>query len=292
MKQILSFLERYSFVKIFSSILIATIFLTGVTHAQEQDLGVVTNPLSSENYITTKINLFPPKPITLIYGNKETTLLTYEKSIVEFLNQHNIEYSENDIIWPELNTEIKDTNFIRITLVEKKLRIEIEEIPFTIESFVDNEIPYGEQIAEQIGSVGQLEVEYMDIYQNGGHIRTERLKEAVLIPPVNTNLRVGAQTTALGGSNCAHWFNTINEVTEDEQEREILKSLITCESKCNDAKNNNNIYLGLLQFNTKTFNHYGGTDIWDGTQQIVTALSILRAGGLSHHWPACSRNIN
>ncbi len=158
--------------------------------------------------------------------------------------------------------------------VEKNIAKEINEIPFETKKIKDPTLRLGIDTVAQEGAVGEI------------------YKTIILKEPVDRIIKIGTQTSAMGGSNCNHWFEVVDRVTQNERERSALKALIRCETRCNDSKNNNNTYLGLLQFRRSTFYHYGGTDIWDGEQQIRAALKILNSGpgSLSHHWPACSEN--
>lgn len=278
MKYFFSFLERKSFVKIFSISLISFFLLTGFIFSDEQEQNIVST--------------FPPKKIDLIYGEEERPILAYGSNIEEVLANHEIEYSEKDIIFPSLDFEVKDTNFIRVTMIEKEIFHEIIEIPFEHERIVDQDLASGQEVLFQQGETGWKQITYKNIYKNGKFIETIIHETQILIEPKNTIVKVASRNSAIGGRNCPYWFSIVDRATQDENEREILKLLIKCESHCNDAKNNRNTYLGLLQFSRSTFSRYGGVDIWNGQQQIHAALNILRAGGLSHHWPACSQKIN
>lgn len=278
MEYFFSFLERKSFIKIFSISLISFFLLTGFIFSDEQEQNIVST--------------FPPKKIDLIYGTQEKPILAYGNDIGEVLENHEIEYSENDIIFPSLDFEIKGTNFIKVTMVNKEVFREIVEIPFENERIVDQNLTSGQEVLVQKGEIGWKEITYKNIYKNDQFVETIVHEVKILEEPKNTIVKTPPGTSAMGGRNCPHWFSIVDKVTQDDNEREILKSLIKCESHCNDAKNNRDTYLGLLQFSRSTFLKYGGTDIWSGQQQINAALNILRAGGLSHHWPACSRRLN
>lgn len=278
MKYIFSFLERKSFVKIFFICLLSLILLTGFTYSLEEDNG--------------SIHIFPPKRVSLIYADERIDLLTYEENVKEILNSYSIEYSEKDIILPSLDYLIKDKGTIRVILVEQDFYEEIIEIPFETKRMEDSNLKLGEEVIEQKGVLGIKKTTHREVYENGQLVEIKIYKEEIVAEPTTQIIKFGTKTSAMGGRNCPHWDKIIDKSTEDEREREILKSLIRCESNCSDAKNNNNRYLGLLQFSPNTFYHYGGEDIWNGEQQILAAINILKAGGLSHHWPGCSRNVD
>lgn len=252
--------------------------LTGFTYSLEED--------------NSAIHIFPPKRITLIHANERIDLLTYEDDVMGILDFYDIEYSEQDIILPSLDYEIKDKGIIRVVLVEQNFTEEIIEIPFETRRIEDSNLKYGEERIEQEGALGVKKIIHRKIYENDQLVEIKIHKKEIVKEPIDKIIKFGVKTSAIGGRNCPHWDKVIDSSTENIREREILKSLVRCESNCSDAKNNSNRYFGLLQFSPNTFHHYGGEDIWNGEQQILAAINILRANGLSHHWPACSKSIN
>jgi hypothetical protein len=292
MKYFFSLLERKSFVKIFFICFVSLLLFTGFSYTEQETNGVVLGTLingKEENFLP----IFPPKKISLIYADERMEVLTYEESVREILDLYNLDYCEiNDVIYPTLDSEVKGNVLIRVVLVETDSFEEINDIPFETIRIADSNLNYGEEVVEQIGRLGLRRIICEEIFENNELVKTRVKTDDVILKPVNEIIKFGTKTSTIGGKNCPHWFNIVDKSTSNERERNILKSLIKCESKCNDSANNRNTYIGLLQFNRNTFSHYGNGDIWDGEQQILAALKILRSGGLSHHWPACSKNIN
>jgi hypothetical protein len=160
-------------------------------------------------------------------------------------------------------------------------------IPFETEVVVDMTVKPGERLIAQSGQVGIKNITYTKKYTKGGEFENMVHNVKTTQEPVNEVIKIAPE-----GRNCTLWFNIVDSMTGDQLERDILKTLIKCESHCNSAKNNRDKYIGLLQFSPKTFQRYGGINIWDGREQIVTALKIIRSGGVNHHWPTCSKNVN
>jgi hypothetical protein len=292
MKYFFSLLERKSFVKIFSICFVSLLLLTGFTYSEQETSNIVLGSLLDEKQ-DDLLPLFPPKKVSLIYADERIEVLTYEESVKEILDLYDLDYCEiNDIIYPTLDSEVKGNVLIRVVLVETDSFEEINEIPFETIRIADSNLNYGKEVVEQIGRLGLRRIIYEEIFENNELVEKRVKADDVILKPVNKIVKFGTKTSTIGGKNCPHWFSIVDKSTSNEREREILKSLIKCESKCNDSANNRNTYIGLLQFNRKTFSHYGGSDIWNGEQQILAALKILRSGGLSHHWPSCSRKIN
>jgi len=184
---------------------------------------------------------------------------------------------------------LQDTSLHSLNLFPHIVTQETETVhtPFETEIVVDTSIKPGERMVAQQGQLGIQDITYTKSYTKGGEFENIVHNVEILQEPLNEIVKIAPE-----GRNCPLWFDIVDSITENQAERSILKTLIKCESHCNSAKNNRDRYLGLLQFNPKTFKRYGGANIWDGREQIVAALKIVRNGGVSHHWPACSKNIN
>jgi hypothetical protein len=308
MKKLLSKFERNSFAKYFSLSLFCLVFFLGlvtfirtrndyIVHSQEivnfdDGTDFLINSFLQNERNFEQIRIYPPKDIRVVLGNEGNVYLAYSDSVINFLEKYNIEYSEDDIILPSLDTNIQNTKIIKIILINKKFVEVVKDIPFETQTIVDNNLTYGEEIIEQQGKVGKTLYLYKDIYENGIYVRSEMQEEEILEAPMAHIVRIGNKRAVLGVANCPHWYDVVDGITVNEDEREILKFLMLCETGCNDSSNNNNRYLGLLQFSKRTFASYGGVDIWDGADQIRTALRIVRKGGMAHHWPGCTRSFN
>ncbi len=291
MKYIFSFFERKSFIKVFSFCLISFLFLTGFTYSQDKT-DVSTIKLFIQETEEHTIHIFPPKKVRLIYADERMEILTYEHRVKDVLSLYDLDYCDtNDIITPELEDNIIGNTLIKVILVEKSLTKNTKIIPHENLRIKDPDLTLGKEILVQEGQEGIKEILYEEIYENDELIEIKLHGEKIISKPTNEIIKVGTKTSATGRRDCKHWFNVVDNSTNDSNERDILKHLIKCESGCNDGANNNNRYLGLLQFNKNTFSHYGGEDIWNGKQQILAALKIIRSGGLTHHWPKCSQNI-
>jgi resuscitation-promoting factor RpfB len=258
-------------------------------NAQEQDSNFLALIESREE---ENKNLFPPKRVRVIYADEEFNLLTYEENIKDVLDAYDFEYSHKDIIAPKPEKKAKNINLVKIILIETKTVKKLSEIPFKTRKVMDDTILLGKEQVSQQGSKGEKETTYIRTFRNGKHYKTEIKSVKVTKKPVEKIIRVGTKKIPLGGRKCNHWYEVVNKKTKNDNERKILKSLIWCESGCNDSAVNSNRYFGLLQFHINTFRQYSGGNIWDGEEQITAALKMIRSGGLSHHWPTCSKYID
>jgi hypothetical protein len=235
------------------------------------------------------INIFPPKTIRIIHNNEEFLHMTYSNNVGEILGEFEIDYSENDKIVPCLKS---DMNFLKVITVESIVKeykeIEIE-IPFDIERIYDNTASYGNVEIIQYGRNGIKREIYEYTYINGEIVSKEMQSSEIVAEAQKQTEKIGTKRAALEGRNCSHWNSVIDSITSDDEERNVLKHLIKCESNCNAGANNSNRYIGLLQFSAGTFNAYCDSgDIWDGESQIGAALKMIRGGGFRNHWPSCA----
>jgi hypothetical protein len=88
-----------------------------------------------------------------------------------------------------------------------------------------------------------------------------------------------------GPKGCNYWFAYVDTLSLENHESTLLKKLIKCESTCNPQASNG-VNHGLLQFHPSTYRNNGGTDIWNGYEQIDIALKMISTRGTSP-WKNC-----
>lgn len=222
--------------------------------------------------------------------------LTARPNVESLLNELKIK-SEDFIVTPSVNSELYHGATITLVKVEKKYETVVEEIPFRSESIKDSSIYIGNSVVSQEGHNGVKEIIILKTYHDGKLVDELISEVKIITPAVNQITKVGTRekidpSTVMGINNsCVDWDSYIDQITSDEGERRWLKGVMRCESGCYAGANNSGIYKGLMQFSQRTFTGYGGTNIWDGYQQLRIALTIYRAGGASHHWPGCTKLV-
>lgn len=71
-----------------------------------------------------------------------------------------------------------------------------------------------------------------------------------------------------------------------------ITCLIDCESSFDSmAVSPNGLYIGLLQFEERTYYSNGGTDIWDWQEMIRIAKRLYDKGEV-WRWPACNKRCS
>jgi hypothetical protein len=82
---------------------------------------------------------------------------------------------------------------------------------------------------------------------------------------------------------CEYWYGVVDQLEATSEEKDWIKKIMYCESKCNpDAVSSANS-IGLLQFQQRTWDWQGGGDINNPYEQIQKALEMYRKG-LRKHW--------
>ena len=82
---------------------------------------------------------------------------------------------------------------------------------------------------------------------------------------------------------CEYWYGVVDQLEATSEEKDWIKKIMYCESKCNPDAVSSAGARNLMQFMSKTFYWQGGQDINDPYEQIELALKMYRKG-MAHHW--------
>lgn len=226
-----------------------------------------------------------------------TTELIYGATVGDVVKTLGINVDDY-IITPDLDTKISDNLLVKLVKVEKTFETVTEIVPFRSEQVNDSSMYVGTSLVTQEGQNGVKEITILRTFHDGQMVEEKVTDQKMVTPVVNKITKVGTReridfSTVPGLNNsCVQWDSYIDQITGSDAERYWLKSVMRCESGCYAGANNGGLYKGLMQFSERTFAGYGGTNIWDGYQQLRISLTIYRSGGAAHHWPACTRLVN
>ena len=256
-------------------------------YAQSLEIGIsqasLFKPLD-KLYIDTSTR---PKLITIKGSDFSLEFLTMSKTVEEAIISQRIDFDQNDISSPSPEDPILADMTISITYVDKEIVEEAVELPFTTTYTVANDLYVGQKEVTQAGVMGIQKNIYEITTHDGQEAKKELIDSYIEKDPIE---EIIAKGTKLGGtSSCQSWDTVIDNMTEDPTERYWMKSVMRCESNCNEtAVSGTGAYKGLFQFSSSTFSGWGGQDIFNGTQQIALTLKLFRLGYQSK-WPACSK---
>jgi hypothetical protein len=92
--------------------------------------------------------------------------------------------------------------------------------------------------------------------------------------------------------SCKYWFKKVDTITVKRSKKNVwMRYIMYCESGCNPTDNTKNKYFGLYNFTKNTFRGKGGTNIFDGRQQIniVSKMYDLGPAYRSMQFNKCNR---
>jgi hypothetical protein len=237
---------------------------------------------------------FAPKTVTIRGIGIEKKVLVYSSFASDILKEANIILDSDDEILPSKNAYIPNKGVIVIVEVESKIFVNTEAIKYKSKTVEDNTMDKGKSIVDVKGTNGVLEKTIRVIYKDSVAFSSEIIDTRILIPSITQVVRVGTKVVTI--HNCVYWANVVNDMVQDERERRWLKSIMYWESGCDSGSNiekyfeGSKGFYGLFQFTPKTFYElFGGTNIWDGYNQIEIAHKMYNYYhddvGLSNQWP-------
>jgi len=232
-------------------------------------------------------NLFRPNYLHIYGEDFDYAFFSHATTVDEALTEISITFDDDDIFLPARTDKIVGDMWIKYTKVDNEFEEVKINLPFKTTYTTDNNLPIGQKNIIINGQVGEQIDTYKIVYQNG--IQTDKIKISSTISknPVDEVIAQGAKLVST--KSCLEWDSVIDSYTTNETERFWLKSVMRCESGCNENNvSSSGVYKGLFQYNESTFNSGGGGNIFDGAQQIEQTLRRYRAGQLTK-WPVCNK---
>ncbi len=220
------------------------------------------------------------------------TYITLKKTVGESLKELGLKYDNDDIVYPSLSSPVHDGMTIKIIKVSTICSEKFITVPYTTIYKEDPNSPIGSNTIVKPGINGSILRKKCTLSYNGIVDKNKEVKkEQVLVTMAPQVIARGTKKISTN-SSCKYWDNIIDKKTSDKRVRKWLKGLIRCESTCNPLAQNGSSFYGLLQFMPATFKAYGGTDIWNGQEQIDVAIKMYNhyngnATYIIRQWP-CS----
>jgi uncharacterized protein YabE (DUF348 family) len=112
-------------------------------------------------------NALNKEGISLTVKGKESKVSTFKTTVKDLLIENNIEYDENDIITPSLDSKLEDNMDIKLIVVTEDTIIEKEDIPYEVKTVDDKTLLKGKTKVSQEGKVGEKELTYKATYHDG-----------------------------------------------------------------------------------------------------------------------------
>ncbi|HRI06059.1 MAG TPA: G5 domain-containing protein [Candidatus Dojkabacteria bacterium] len=290
-------LKTYLFTFTLLVLTVAVLIVTGLEFgASYAYAGETRNDKSSALSIDTSTlpkknrSIFAPKVVAVTSKAGTFKALVYGRTVGEVLSEMKISLDEDDLTIPDIEEVITEKRVIQVIKVDVEYKNREEIIPFTLVEKKTEELNTGTVKIDQEGSNGLLVKTIKVIYRDGVAFKSSVVKSEVTKKAIDKIVLIGTKPVTI--QSCGYWDAVIDRYVDPtlfKQKNDWMKFIMRCETWCDSGQNTRNVYLGLYQFNKKTYTAYGGTNIWDGTEQIeIVSKMYDTPGNRAWHWPACN----
>ena len=163
----------------------------GIKIGSDDEIG--TNPLSN---IFDGMRIFVKRAFTVnIEADGENSKVFLTKgTVADALEKAGVAVSEDDIVFPSLDTKLNGFTDIRIFRVKYETKIETQPIEYKTEKIFSDELYVDEKETVTKGENGEKSVFYIEKYVEGELEETLFSKEVVKKKPVNEVVKVGTKS--------------------------------------------------------------------------------------------------
>lgn len=293
--------KKYNSFTLFFFLILALLLSAGLTFGAtytyaQTEIAVIENNSDRELPSNLRVfdrddeSVFAPKVVDIISTEGISRELVYGRTVGEILKELNIKLSEYDYTKPDTNSVVAHKGAINIVKVTFEYYNKSEIIPYVTEERRTDNLNTGTVEISQEGINGELVKRIKVVYEDGIAVKSTVVSNNIIKPMQNKILLIGTKPVTI--HSCGYWDNVIDRYVDpstQERKNRWMKSVMRCETMCNSGKNTRNTYFGLYQFNQKTFKSYGGQNIYDGTDQILTVSKMYDTpGNRAWHWPVCN----
>lgn len=163
--------------------------------------------------------------IVLQVEGKKITVNSYCKTVKELLSENNIYYDEDDIIYPSVNSKLKDHMDIKITYVQQITVSEHSRIAYKTKVKNDDSLPKGVTKVTQEGKDGRKTMIYEEVYHDGKLVSRVVDKEIIREEPVNKIVTKGTGTSyVVSSSNSSQKLSISNSNSNVKGDKMIVSA--------------------------------------------------------------------
>ncbi len=262
--------------------------------------------LSINVYAADKISVASPLNsvvvLPVIYIDRAPTVMlqidgqikeihTRAETVALVLEAEGIKVEGKDRVEPAPETKITQDLSVNVIRVSETENSEIAEIPFTTIYKEDNNLPKGKTKIERYGQVGQKEVFYRRVIENGLLAEKTVLAQKIIKEPVAQIVIKGTLSYATG--SFSEWLNDAGRKYGIDPGK--LSRVMYCESGGRpDAVSRTGRFHGLFQYLPSTWAGasvqagFAGASIYDAKAQIYTTAWKASKQGWGA-WPVCGK---
>ena len=135
---------------------------------------------------------------TAVIGGKEEEFHISRGTVADNLKANGIEYSDQDIVTPALDTEVTRDTKVQVQRVEKETKDVTETIPAGEESVLDPSLPSGKVVTSN-GQDGQAIYTVTTTYTDGAKTSEEKALKETVKEMTNKGIRFGTSATGQSG---------------------------------------------------------------------------------------------
>jgi uncharacterized protein YabE (DUF348 family) len=136
---------------------------------------------------------------TAVIGGKEEEFHISRGTVADNLKANGIEYSDQDIVTPALDTEVTRDTKVQVQRVEKETKDVTETIPAGEESVLDPSLPSGKVVTSD-GQDGQAIYTVTTTYTDGAKTSEEKALKETVKEMTNKGIRFGTSATGQSGA--------------------------------------------------------------------------------------------
>ncbi len=162
------------------------------------DEDIVYPSLNTVAYNRMQLEIKRAMDVTVKTYDEEQSLIMYEGTVADALDEAGIEYDEDDLIAPDLEAALADKMLITFDLVEIKIITEEVTVEYETEYGETSTVLKGLYAITQKGKDGSAEVTYEVKYINGVESSRKAIKENMIKEPVNKIVLNGTGLTRAG----------------------------------------------------------------------------------------------
>lgn len=210
---------------------------------------------------------FPPKVITLVTKDGQEKKLVFSSTTTEIIKELNVQIDFDDLVLPE-DSVVSNGGVIQIIKVDIELIKKSEDIPYVTREVETEDLNTGAVSIEQEGVLGVKEKIIKVTHKDGKVVGSELVSTDILLEPVEQILLIGTKPVTI--ASCDYWGDVVDRIASSDKEKRWMKFVMFRESGCDSGRvsHGSGFYKGLFQFAPATFRNKGGSNIWDGTEQI------------------------
>lgn len=238
------------------------------------------------------LDITTPKNVTISVDGQALTVISTGATVEDVLAAQNISLVEGDYTTPAIDTPVTPGLHVDVTRVRSTTAQEAQPVPYSTTQQPDASMNKGDTKVVTKGVAGEQVVTYTVTTTNGVVTAKTQVSAQVTVPPVTEVVNVGTKAApaapapstsgSSGGSAAIPSSGGLN-----------WPALAQCESGGNPKAVSPAGYMGLYQFDQRTWNANGGTGSpldASPAQQTAIAQNLYNARGISP-WPTCGPKL-